>query len=228
MFSLFDVVMDLSASTPAPTSFGVFATTVPAGLRALRDFEWLSEAEAVQASAITRPERRAQFAAGRWLLRHAATRVFGKDRYRLDCVGGRPVAAVAGGPAAVSLSHSGELVLCAAGRVRSLGVDVELVRPRADWNALSAWTLHPHERERIERAGRGQRWLGFYQSWTYKEALAKALGEGVFGLPFDRVLVSCDGRLESLPPDPRLGDPGWRLAPLRLQEGFAGAVAWRA
>jgi len=90
-------------------------------------------------------------------------------------------------------------------------------------------------RERIERAGESQRWPSFYQSWTYKEALAKALGEGVFGLPFDRILVSPDGRLEaaderlqSAPPDARLRDPDWRLAALRLGEGFAGAVAWRA
>src|ERR1044071_983920 len=50
------------------------------------------------------------------------------------------------------------------------------------------------DRERIERAAESQRWPSFYQSWTYKEALAKALGEGVFGLPFDRILVSPDGR----------------------------------
>jgi len=228
MFSLFDVVLELGASTPGPASLGVFAASIPAELRAAREFEWLSDAEAAQACAMTRAQRRAQFAAGRWLLRHAAERIFGKDGYRLACGGGRPLATAPGGPAAVSLSHSGELVLCAAGRVRSLGVDVERVRPRAHWNGLSSWTLHPRERERIERAGESQRWRGFYQSWTYKEALAKALGEGVFALPFDRVLVSADGRLECMPPDPRLGDPGWRLAALRVGEGFAGAVAWCA
>ena len=233
MFSPFDVA--LGAGVPAPASLQVFAASVPAELRAAREFEWLTHADAARARAIARPERRAQFATGRWLLRHAAARIFGERGFRLDSVDGRPIVTAAGEPAAVSLSHSGELVLCAAGRVRSLGVDVERVRPRADWHALCAWTLHPRERERIERAAESQRWPSFYQSWTYKEALAKALGEGVFGLPFDRILVSPDGRLESAderresgPPDARLRDPDWRLAALRLGEGFAGAVAWRA
>jgi len=234
MFSPFDVA--LGAGVPAPASLQVFAASVPAELRAAREFEWLTHADAARARAIARPERRAQFATGRWLLRHAAARIFGESGFRLGSVDGRPiVTAAAGEPAAVSLSHSGELVLCAAGRLRSLGVDVERVRPRADWHALCAWTLHPRERERIERARESRRWPSFYQSWTYKEALAKALGEGVFGLPFDRILVSPDGRLESAderlesgPPDARLRDPDWRLAALRLGEGFAGAVAWRA
>ena len=235
MFSPFDVVTDPGVPARGPSSFGVFATLIPAELHASRELAWLTHAEAARACAMARPERRAQFATGRWLLRYAAARIFGEHGYRLGSIDGRPLVTAGGGPAAVSLSHSGELVLCAAGRLRSLGVDVERVRPRADWHALSAWTLHPRERERIERAGESQRWTSFYQSWTHKEALAKALGEGVFGLPFDRILVSPDGRLESADerlesgaPDPRLGDPGWRLATLRLAKGFAGAVAWRA
>lgn len=228
MFSPFEVALVAGAPAPGLESVGVFATLVPDTLRSAHEFEWLTQSEAARASAIARPERRAQFATGRWLLRHAAARIFREDSYRFERVEGRPLVTAGEGPAAVSLSHSGELVLCAAGRVRSLGVDVERVQPRAHWNALSAWTLHPRERERIERAGASQRWRGFYQSWTYKEALAKALGEGVFALPFDRVLVSPDGRLESMPPHPRLADPGWRLAALGVGEGFAGAVAWRA
>lgn len=228
MFSPFEVALVAGAPAPGLESVRVFATLVPDALRGAHEFEWLTHSEAARANTIARPERRAQFATGRWLLRHAAARIFKEHGYRFDSVEDRPLVTAGKGAAAVSLSHSGELVLCAAGRVRSLGVDVEYVRPRADWNALCAWALHPRERERIERAGPSQRWRGFYQSWTYKEALAKALGEGVFALPFDRVLVSADGRLESMPPDPRLGDPGWRLAALRVAEGFAGAVAWCA
>lgn len=234
MFSPYEVALDARAPAAGPASFRVFATRVPPELHAARAFEWLTHSDAVRARSIARPERRAQFATGRWLLRHAAAQMFGDDGFRLGELDGRPVLTAEGEPAAVSLSHSGELVLCAAGRLRSLGVDVERIRPRADWDALCAWTLHPGERARIGRAGESQRWPSFYQSWTYKEALAKALGEGVFGLPFDRVLVSSDGRLESADerleaaPDPRLGDPAWRLAALRLEQGFAGAVAWRA
>ena len=228
MFSPFEVVLKCTSGlNRAPP--GVFATVVPAAALEAHEFDWLTQAEGARAAAMTRPERRAQFAAGRWLLRYAAARVFGERGYRLDFADGRPLVAAAGrGPAAVSLSHSGELVLCAAGRVQTLGVDIERIRPRGDWSALSAWTLHPLERERVERAADPQRWRYFYQAWTYKEALAKALGESVFGFAFDAILVSEEGSLEQVPQDPRLSRPDWRLCPLRVAEGFAAAVAWRA
>jgi phosphopantetheinyl transferase len=207
----------------------VFATRIPPAVRDSLDFDWLSQAEAARAAAIGRPQRRAQYAAGRWLLRYAATRVFGEGEYRLHSVDGRPlVAATGGGAAAVSVSHSAELVLCAAGRVQALGIDVERIRPRADWSALAGWALHPRESERLERAAQAQRWRHFYQVWTFKEALAKALGEGVFGLPFDRIAVSADGVLEQAPRDARLDGLDWRLCPLSVGEDFAAAVAWRA
>jgi phosphopantetheinyl transferase len=234
VFSAFNVVLKSDTSGAGPALPGVFATRIPPAVGDSLDFdwltcEWLTAAEAARAAAIARPQRRAQYVAGRWLLRYAATQVFGEGEYRLHSVAGRPlVAATGGGPAAVSVSHSAELVVCAAGRVQALGVDVEQIRPRADWSALSGWALHPRESERLERAAEAQRWRHFYQAWTFKEALAKALGEGVFGLSFDRIAVSVDGLLEQAPPDARLDGLDWRLRPLFVGEEFAAAVAWRA
>ena len=230
MFLPFDVVLKSDIARRGPASFEVFATAIPASLGSdARECDWLTPAEAGRAAAIARPERRAQFVTGRWLLRYAAARVFGEHGYRLDCIEGRPVVMASGlGPASLSLSHSGELVVCAAGRVQALGVDVEQIRPRGEWSALSAWALHQRERARLEGIGEAQRWRAFYQAWTFKEALAKALGVGVFGLAFDRIEVSEDGLLEQTPHDERLRRSDWRLSPLRVGEGFAAAVAWRA
>jgi 4'-phosphopantetheinyl transferase len=229
MFLPFDVALKTDIARRGPASFEVFATAIPAVGTDSCGCDWLTPAEARRAAAIARPERRAQFVTGRWLLRYAAARVFGEDGYRLDWIEGRPVVMAAEeGPASLSLSHSGELVVCAAGRVQALGVDVEQIRPRGEWSALSAWTLHPRERARLEGIGEAQRWRAFYQAWTFKEALAKALGVGVFGLAFDRIAVSEDGLLEQTPPDERLRRRDWRLCPLRVGEGFAAAVAWRA
>jgi phosphopantetheinyl transferase len=230
MFLPFDVALKTDTASRGPASIEVFATaTITEAGSNSRECDWLTPAEADRAAAIARPERRAQFVTGRWLLRYAAARVFGGDGYRLDCIEGRPVIMAAEpGPASLSLSHSGGLVVCAAGRVQALGVDVEQIRPRGEWSTLSAWTLHPRERARLEGFGEAQRWRAFYQAWTFKEALAKALGVGVFGLAFDCIEVSEDGLLEQTPPDERLRLGDWRLCPLRVGEGFAAAVAWRA
>jgi phosphopantetheinyl transferase len=112
--------------------------------------------------------------------------------------------------------------------VQALGIDVERMRRRADWKALSRLALHPTERRRIESLAEWVRWQRFYQAWTFKEALAKALGLGFFTLPFDRIAVSDDGVMEQTPPE--LGSRGdeWHLLRLSVGDGFAAAMAWRA
>lgn len=208
----------------------VFAAAVPPALSAAVGAQGLAPAEAQRASAIVRPERRAQYLAGRWLLRHAAAQVFGEDGYALRDSGRRPlVVAESGGPAAVSVSHSADLVVCAAGPVEALGIDVEQIRPRADWDGLAAWVLHPQERARLEASDRLERWTCFYEAWTFKEALAKALGIGVFNFPFERIAISEDGTIEQVPPpEYGLDAENWRLRRLDCSPGFAAAVAWRA
>ena len=83
-----------------------------------------------------------------------------------------------------SVSHSGELALCALGE-GALGADVERVRKRgADLPryALSdgeyAWFL-----------AQGERWEDFYTLWTMKEARVKCTGEGIFHRSVRRVSV---------------------------------------
>lgn len=212
---------------PLDAEVAVFGAVIPQTLLERDALEWLSAEEAGAAAAMRSPRRRAQFAAGRWLLRHAANRVFGEGGYALRTVGGRPLlAAAGGGPGAVSLSHSADMVLCAAARVPALGVDVERIQPRRGWAALSARVLHPHERASLDRAAEAVRWARFYRAWTCKEALAKALGVGVFSLSLDRIHVG-EGALREAPARevPHMRD--WKLRELSVGEGLAAAVVWR-
>lgn len=170
---------------------------------------------------------RLQFAAGRWLLARAACEVFGSGNYSVRTVDGLPILAAAdAGPAACSISHSDDIVLCAAARARALGVDVERVRPRRDWSALAAGVLHGEEISRMADLEPARRWRQFYQAWTYKEALGKALGVGL-ALPFRRIIVSADGRIEHAPAEYALTGAGWHLCALNAGEGYAAALAWR-
>ena len=206
----------------------VYAVHIPPELSGWTRFDWLSEEDAARAARMQSAQRRAQFAAGRWLLAHTADAVFGKSAYVVHTIEARPVLiAAAGTPAAASLSHCADLVICAVSRVTAIGVDVEAVRPRADWEGLAAWVLHPQERAQLGALDPAERWKRFYETWTLKEALAKALGIGVFGFPFRSIAVSEDGTIAHAPPEFRLDNGKWRLRRLDCGPGFAAALAWR-
>lgn len=168
-----------------------------------------------------------QSAAARRLLEHAAKTVLGTSGFRLgEEASGRPTLMLAGSErqVGVSLSHSGTRILCAVALSRRVGVDVERIRPRREWDGLARFTLHPGERSAIDALGEQLRWEAFYRAWTRKEALAKALGAGL-AMPFDRILVSDAGTLAEAPEE-LLAGPPWRFASLDTGPGFAAAVAW--
>jgi len=121
--------------------------------------------------------RRAEYLAGRALLRHALARHTGERAESLTIEvtpDGKPECV--GGPA-ISLSHSGDLVCCAIAGRGSIGVDVEVGRRRNSATALA---------ERYFTAAE-VRWLDaepeqrFRMLWVLKEAYLKALGVGLAG-----------------------------------------------
>lgn len=175
-------------------------------------------------------KRRAQFAAGRWLLDYAGRSLYGVNAVLAvsENPGRGPVLTVenrAEVPAA-SLSHSGATVLCGVARNGALGVDVERIRPRSNWEGLTAFALHPRERKRINAMPETLRWAQFFRVWTLKEALGKALGIGL-ALPFDRIEISGADEIAEAPVDCGLCGTGWHLAALNLGADMAAAIAWR-
>jgi 4'-phosphopantetheinyl transferase len=206
----------------------VYSLSIPARLLSPEAaFDWLGDEERARLRSLGNARRRAQFACGRWLLRHAAQQVAGDAPYRATFPDGRPLLELPGSAAAASISHSGDTVLCALGRVARIGVDVEQIRPRRNWEGLATRVLHPVERRRLAGLPEEVRWEGFYRSWTQKEALAKALGVGL-ALPFARILVSGAGELEEGADIPGLEEGRWRVAALGAQPGVAAGLAWRA
>ena len=84
-----------------------------------------------------------------------------------------------------SLSHSGELTLCALSD-REVGCDIERVRPRRP--GLPTYALGREELAWIEKRGGGWDW--FYTLWTLKEAKVKCTGQGL-RLPPREIAVPC-------------------------------------
>lgn len=146
-----------------------FAAEAAAALVTAEDRQRLSES--------MHPRRRAEFLAGRALLRAALARHTGRPATSFRIVtsdNGKPECV--GGPS-ISVSHSGDLLVCALADVLAVGVDVETKTPRAPPTAIA---------ERYYTAAEA-RWLAadperrFRMLWVLKEAYLKALGVGLAG-----------------------------------------------
>lgn len=83
-------------------------------------------------------------------------------------------------PLAFNLSHGGGFCALATGRVASVGVDIEAIRPNAADLADTVFTRHELlQYTAIPPAGQVQ---AFFRAWVAKEAYLKATGEGLAGL----------------------------------------------
>jgi 4'-phosphopantetheinyl transferase len=79
-----------------------------------------------------------------------------------------------------NVSHSGDLVLYAVSRGRTLGVDVEWKKQDRELEKLARRFFAPGEARRLlEDATPAERLDSFYRCWTRKEAYLKAKGTGL-------------------------------------------------
>src|SRR5437868_5225518 len=149
-----------------PGGMRIFMARIPPDTLDNDVFERLTAEERLATRSMS-PQRRAQFALGRTLLSHTADGVFGPAGYSVRLADGRPViAAAGGGPAAASISHSADVVVCATARLHALGIDVERIRPRRSWERLAQEVLHPAELASMRTRPEDARWAHFYAAWT--------------------------------------------------------------
>jgi 4'-phosphopantetheinyl transferase len=141
---------------------------------------------------------------------------------------GRPAIAAPDGNLTVNWSHSGGHALLAIARsLPVLGVDYEVIRPRPRAMALAQRFFHPHEYADLLTLPAAEREAAFLKLWTAKEAVLKALGEGLrFGL--HRIIFDVTG---AHPAPTHFADAAgatgdWRLQRLDDAMGLA-CVAWR-
>jgi 4'-phosphopantetheinyl transferase len=113
-----------------------------------------------------------------------------------------------------NLSRREELAVYAFSRVGELGVDVEAIGPVREGPAIAAHLFTHRERQTYVALAPHERALGFLRVWTRKEALAKALGDGL-SIPAEA--------LDCL----RASLAGWRLHSFSPQPGFIAALAHR-
>jgi 4'-phosphopantetheinyl transferase len=133
---------------------------------------------------------------------------------------------VVGDDLAVSVSHSGDWVLVAAGLGAAIGVDVEAVDPVVDPMPLADLTLQPAECQILTGLEPRRRPEAFARYWTRKEAVLKTTGDGLRSPPAEVHVSGPDepAALLAWPARPELAER-MTLTDLDLAEGYAACVA---
>ncbi len=129
-----------------------------------------------------------------------------------------------------NLSHAGPYVAIAFARGQPLGIDIEPLDRRVAVDGVAARFFGAAETAALGRIEPGARQPAFLRLWTHKEAVLKALGDGLgFGLERIEFDLAEDGRVARL--DRLAAEAGhpadWQLRPFEPVPGVVGCLAWR-
>lgn len=135
----------------------------------------------------------------------------------------------AAAPVSFNVSHSEDLALIGITAGTDLGVDVEALRTLSDEEQLARRSFSLAEFAEYQAADIADRQNAFFCCWTRKEALIKALGQGL-NYPLDAFDVSvnptAEARLRRMK-DLSGENSGWCIGALDPAPGYAAAVAVR-
>ncbi len=121
-----------------------------------------------------------EYIASRWLLRKVLGQYLQQSPVSLvfsRSEKGKPY--IANSSLKFNLSHSGHWALLALGQDMELGVDIEQIRDSRDLLGIAENYYHPDEFTQLRQRHGAEQILFFYQLWTLKEALLKAMGVGI-------------------------------------------------
>ena len=120
-------------------------------------------------------EARARAGASEWLKACWLPRELGAERVEFETgANGKPLLAGAAADWGFNLSHAGAYAVAALARGAAVGVDLESTARKADIERLGERVFSESERALVRAGGRA----AFFELWSQKEALLKALGCG--------------------------------------------------
>jgi 4'-phosphopantetheinyl transferase len=208
-----------------------------------RATDTLDDAAIAAAAAVLSPEELEQYqrfhfardardyAVAHALLRHTLSRREGRppaDWLFDKTPSGKPFLRNAGDSApSFSLSHTRGMVACAVTAGADVGVDVECVDRDVNTAEIAARFFAPAEAAHLMRLGAEARRDRFFDLWTLKEALVKALGVGMAtSLASLAFTVGDDGRVRLEAP-PEIAPMSWQFGLFAPASRYRLAVAVR-
>lgn len=127
-----------------------------------------------------------------------------------------------------NVSHSGDIAVYALGialpSAMRVGIDVERRSRRADVARLGRKVLALQERERLNRLPEDDARVHFLMTWTCKEAMSKATGDGLRA-PFASIEVEPTDPPRLIDGPPPYTPDRWSLHRAEVAEGYIVTVA---
>ena len=136
-----------------------------------------------RAARYRREQDRVRFIAARATLRCLLAAHLGAEPHEIAFAygaNGKPALSPGGG-LEFNLSHSGDLAVIALAHDREVGVDVERLRPLSSAQRIAERLWSSGEAAALGTLDEDARLTAFFATWTRKEAVVKALGEGITG-----------------------------------------------
>jgi 4'-phosphopantetheinyl transferase len=121
-----------------------------------------------------------------------------------------------------SVAHSGRIGLLSFASV-DVGVDVERLRPVARADRIASRVFSEAMRRRLDALPAEQWQSAFFDAWTQREALVKAVG-GVLMATHDPLDFEWPSPAGARLTRPSAGEPEWTVAKLPSPEGYAAAL----
>jgi 4'-phosphopantetheinyl transferase len=188
----------------------------------------LIDDERARADRFLVPKAHLQFVATRGILRQTLGRLLGvaSEKVPIGYIGaGKPVLSGDFDNLHFNVTHTDSLALIALAR-RTIGIDVERIRPIENAEGLIGRFFSKLEQETFLSLEPAKRPAGFFRGWTCKEAVIKAAGLSVAYLDTFDVELDPDKPASLLAArNPRLLEMDLILAALEPVAGFAAAVA---
>jgi 4'-phosphopantetheinyl transferase len=120
-----------------------------------------------------------------------------------------------------SLARAGSRAVVALARA-PIGVDLAPVRQDFSWRVVACHWFHPQEQEVLAAAAPAEQPGVFFQIWTHKEAVAKAVGGGFDRKSMASFAVRLEGGATHLP---EKSWQLWHLTPLVAPAGYRASLA---
>ena len=218
---------DLNHGAPKLSAGEVHCWLVPVS-GTVGDTEILDDEERDRAARFHFEKDRNRFCAGRVWQRQILGAYLGKNPSTVAIERG-----VAGKPKLLdrslsfNYSRSGEWGLLAVSRLGVLGADIEQIRQTDDLPNVARGHFSGAEQAALDQLTGDQWFNGFFACWTRKEAVVKAIGEGLL-MPLDCFDVAIDpdapARILGARAEAAVA-ADWSMASFRPEPGYLAAIA---